>query len=75
MGLPAGAGLRRGYGRVMDEEWYYCLEHRTVEPREGCRTTTRLGPYPTREEAANALETVQRRNQAWDNDPDWADDG
>ncbi|MGH8871316.1 MAG: SPOR domain-containing protein [Acidimicrobiia bacterium] len=58
----------------MDEEWFYCLEHHAVEPREGCRIAVRLGPYPTREEAAKALETVKRRNQAWDDDPDWADD-
>lgn len=55
------------------EQWYYCLEHRVVEPRGGCRNATRLGPYPTREDAARALETVRRRNQAWDNDPDWDD--
>jgi hypothetical protein len=25
-----------------------------------------LGPYPTREEAANALETARERTEAWD---------
>lgn len=45
-----------------------------MEPRSGCRVTTRLGPYPTRDEAARALETVERRNKAWDDDPDWDDD-
>jgi hypothetical protein len=34
----------------------------------------RLGPYPTREEAEQALETVERRNDAWDNDPVWSDE-
>lgn len=58
----------------MDGKWFYCLEHHAVEPREGCRSAVRLGPYPTREEAAQALETVERRNRAWDNDPDWADE-
>lgn len=58
----------------MDEEWYYCLEHGTVEPRFGCRITTRLGPYPTREGAAKALETVDERNRAWDDDPNWTDE-
>jgi hypothetical protein len=58
----------------VDEEWYYCLDHRTVEPLDGCRATVRIGPFPSREEAARALETVKRRNDDWDNDPDWADD-
>ncbi|MGH8911390.1 MAG: hypothetical protein ACRDVD_02680 [Acidimicrobiia bacterium] len=58
----------------MDEEWYYCIEHETVEPKLGCRVTTRLGPYPTRAEAARALETVEERNEAWEDDPDWNDD-
>ena len=26
----------------------------------------RLGPYPTRQEAERALETVRRRNEEWD---------
>jgi len=58
----------------MDEGWYYCLDHHTVEPRDGCRVTVRIGPFPTQEEAAEALETVKRRNLAWDNDPDWTDE-
>lgn len=58
----------------MDDEWYYCLEHETVESKFGCRVTTRLGPFATREEAARALETVEKRNEAWDDDPDWADE-
>jgi hypothetical protein len=58
----------------MDEKWYYCLEHRAVEPRSGCRDAVRLGPYPTPDAAAEALDTVERRNRAWDNDPDWDDD-
>jgi len=58
----------------LDEEWFYCLDHATVEPRDGCRVTVRLGPFATREEAARALENVERRNDEWDNDPDWNDD-
>jgi len=58
----------------MREEWYYCVEHGAVEPRHGCRITNRLGPYPTPEEAALALEQVERRNQAWEDDPAWADE-
>ncbi len=58
----------------MEEEWYYCIEHGTVEPKLGCRVATRIGPFPTREQAEKALETVERRNQAWDKDPNWTDD-
>lgn len=58
----------------MAEEWYYCVEHDTVEPKLGCRITNRLGPYPTREEAARALEIVEARNEEWDEDDAWADE-
>jgi hypothetical protein len=49
-----------------EQRWWFCLKHNTVEPDEGCRAKERLGPYPTREEAARALETAKRRNQEWD---------
>lgn len=55
----------------MDEEWYYCVDHDQVEPKMGCRITNRLGPYPTRAAAEKALQQVERRNDAWENDPDW----
>ena len=58
----------------MEEEWFYCLDHRTVEPVDGCRAAVRIGPFPTREEAAQALGIVQRRNREWDNDPEWSED-
>lgn len=55
-------------------EWYYCLNHKTVEPYEACRSASRLGPYATREEAENSLDKVAERNEEWENDPDWNDD-
>lgn len=55
-------------------EWYYCLDHHTVEPYEGCKSDSRLGPYATPAEAANALERVAQRNDEWDNDPRFVDD-
>lgn len=57
----------------MDEFWY-CLNHKTVEPADGCANSQRLGPYPTQDDAAHALEKVQQRNQEWDSDPRWNDD-
>ena len=55
-------------------EWFYCLDHGTVEPRIGCRDEVRLGPFRSREEAERALEIVERRNQQWDKDPAWRED-
>jgi hypothetical protein len=58
-----------------DTEWYYCLDHKTVETRDGCRSINRFGPYATREEAEHALQKVAERNEAWDReDAEWDDD-
>lgn len=54
-------------------QWYYCLDHHMVEPYEGCRSLSRLGPYDTAEDAAAALERVQDRNLAWETDPRFND--
>ncbi len=58
----------------MAEQYYFCLEHHTVEGADGCRAADRLGPYSSREEAQNALAKVEQRNDEWDNDPAWNDD-
>jgi hypothetical protein len=60
---------------MSDSEYWFCLTHHTVEGKDGCKSADRLGPYPSQAEAARALEKVQERNEAWDNDPDWNDDG
>lgn len=57
----------------MAERFYYCLKHKAVEGARGCPARDRLGPYPTHAEAERALEKVQQRNEAWDNDPAWND--
>lgn len=62
------------------DEWYYCLTHKTVEPYEGCKSADRLGPYPTQQDAQQALERAEERNEAYDtdprfNDPDEGEDG
>ena len=49
-----------------DQHWWFCLTHKAVEPDAGCPGKDRLGPFPTPEAAANALETVRRRNEEWD---------
>lgn len=47
------------------QHWWFCLKHHVVEPDAGCPAKDRLGPYPTRDDAAKALETVRRRNEEW----------
>lgn len=59
----------------MAETFYYCLAHRAVETADTtCRAEDRLGPYASRAQAEQALESVAERNEAWDNDPRWNDD-
>jgi hypothetical protein len=48
------------------QQWWFCLRHMKVEPEAGCPAKDRLGPYPSQEEAARALETARRRNEEWD---------
>ena len=54
--------------------WYYCLDHHTVEPYEACRNGIRLGPYPTPADAAAALDRVAERNEEWEADPRFNDE-
>ena len=58
---------------MVGDAWYYCLDHSTVEPVEGCPADVRLGPYATRAEAAEALHHAQQRNEQWENDPRFVD--
>jgi len=56
-------------------DFWYCVRHHRVEDESNiCPPIDRLGPYATRAEAEQALETAERRNEDWDNDPDWNDD-
>lgn len=41
--------------------WHWCLDHKQVEEGLGCGSTTRLGPYATREQAAGAIERTRVR--------------
>jgi hypothetical protein len=55
----------------MDSEqgkrWWYSLRTHAVEDDDGPTPgKDRLGPFPTREAAARALETVRERNAEWD---------
>ena len=60
---------------MSDSEYWFCLTHHTVEGVDGCRSKDRLGPYSSAAEAERALDKVAERNEEWDNDPKWNDDG
>ncbi len=54
-------------GDVAEDEWYYCLDHQKVEPKEQtCRSINRFGPYESYEAAEHALDRVAERNEEWD---------
>nr|WP_165400003.1 SPOR domain-containing protein [Xylanibacterium ulmi] len=56
----------------------YWFNTRTGEVEQGRQSSWShlMGPYPTREEAARALDSARRRSDAWDQeDADWADGG
>ena len=53
--------------------YWYCLSHNAVEPDEGCAHAERLGPYPDRAAAEEALERAHRRSEDWDHDVRWND--
>ena len=54
--------------------YYWCTDHHTVEDEHGCRAEVRLGPFPSREAAEHALETVRERNEKADaEDREWED--
>jgi hypothetical protein len=47
--------------------YFWCLRHSRVETGdEVCPAQYRLGPYPSADAATRALETVEKRNAAWD---------
>lgn len=47
-------------------QYYYNLTNGTVEEGHQSPGTELMGPYPTREEAARALQTAAERNSSWD---------
>jgi hypothetical protein len=58
------------------DQWFWCLQHKVAEPADGrCPPDRRLGPYPSREAAANWKEQFEARNEAWDKaDREWEGD-
>lgn len=79
---PRGTGTRSGsvaecsFGQMSETEvgeFWFCIRHQRVEGHDGCANRYRLGPYPTREAAARAVETAHEKSEAWDDDPRWND--
>jgi hypothetical protein len=58
---------------MTDEQWYWCLQHKAAEPASSaCPPDRRLGPYPSRDAAEHWKDTVDARNDAWEQaDKDW----
>jgi hypothetical protein len=50
----------------LEDRWWFCLKHMTVESDDSCPGKDRLGPYKSADDAAHALETVKKRNEEWD---------
>lgn len=62
----------------MSGPWYWCLIHARVEPEDGCPNDRRMGPYDTREEAADAPARARAKSEQWDRedqrDSSWGGD-
>ena len=57
----------------MPEFWFNTTTGEVEEGRQSDWSQV-LGPYPTREAAARALDTARSRSEAWDReDREWAD--
>lgn len=53
-------------------QYYFNLSTGAVEEGPQSSSTQLMGPYATREEAQQALQTAAERNRAWDDeDEEW----
>jgi hypothetical protein len=52
---------------MSDGGYFWCLRHKRVESGDDlCPAQYRLGPYDSAADAERALETVDKRNAAWE---------
>jgi hypothetical protein len=52
---------------MREDGYFWCLRHERVESGDGmCAAKHRLGPFDTVAEAERALQRVQERNEAWE---------
>ena len=63
------------YERTMTQDKRYWYNVKTGEVEDGPQSMSidRIGPFDTREEAANALATYEQRNRAWDEEDEAED--
>lgn len=60
---------------MADKHFWYDLKTKSVVTDDNdTKAVDRLGPYATREEAEHALQLVEERNKAWDEEDDWGED-
>jgi hypothetical protein len=52
--------------RELAGEFWFCMKHRRVEKFEDTDSANRIGPFPTPDAAAHALETIREREKAYD---------
>jgi hypothetical protein len=75
--MVLNCGLRhdgRMTSRELAGEFWFCMKHRRVEKLEDTDSANRIGPFPTEEQAAHALETIHEREKAYDaEDSAWED--
>jgi hypothetical protein len=58
------------------DKFWFCIEHHRVETSEQIHGSNKLGPYPTEDAAAHALETAAERTKAYEaEDAAWNGDG
>lgn len=56
-------------------KYWYCVKHKAVESGSDlCPPIDRLGPFASYEEAGQALEKAEQRNEAWEADDAWGED-
>ncbi|MGK2309368.1 hypothetical protein [Cutibacterium sp. V947] len=55
------------------QEGFWCSWHHTVEGADHCQAADRPGRYSNLQTAAEALETMEARDDVWDNDPQFND--
>lgn len=53
-------------GEDLQGTFWYCLEHNRAEAWDEDDRPDRIGPFPTREAAANALQTIAERERRYD---------
>ena len=61
---------------MSENEYWFCLKHHTVEGEDGCPQRRPARPLRLRRGGRRApWRRSQERNEEWDNDPKWNDDG